>query len=648
MKSHGCPLDCFGCCKLNVYVEDNKVVKIEGDKNHPYTKGIVCEKAKNHLKRLNARDRLYSPIKKQNGKWVNITFEEAINIISDKLRYYREKYSSNSVIHYGSSGTGTILKGIEDIFFNFYGGITKIENEICWSAGNKAQKYDFGDNKSNSIEDILNAKNIILWSKNPANSHIQLLPFLKRARQNGAKIIVIDPISTDSTNFCDIHIKINPASDAAMALAMAKVIIEENLQDAEFIKKNVVGFKEYKAYLDTLSMEYLSRECGVSIDTIKEISHIYAEEKYSTICMGYGLQRYKNGGNSVRSIDALAAITGSIGKRGGGVNYSNKVYPKVLDLDPYGSYKYSLKDRNWNFNKLLKCSKDIKAIFVSKANPLNQWPDLNNFVKAFENIEFKVCIDMFMTDTAKHCDLIIPCTNTLESEDLLYSSMSNPYIIYNEKCVKPRHELMDEYYFFMELAKKMGMKEYPYVPKREYLTQVIKPLEKKGITLEKIKNGYVTIQENSIAWSDLKFKTPSKKIEIYSKDAEKDGLSPIPVYVNDKKSDRLRLLTTHPKKSLMSQSFKDVDTMAAANISKNTAEKQDIHNGDIVKLRSPRGEIRVKINITDKVPDNLIHMNVGWWEKSSNPNFLTENQIADMGKQAAYYDTFVEIKKRGR
>jgi len=197
----------------------------------------------------------------------------------------------------------------------------------------------------------------------------------------------------------------------------------------------------------------------------------------------------------------------------------------------------------------------------------------------------------------------------------------------------------------MELAKKMGMKEYPYVSKREYLTQVIKPLEKKGITLEKIKNGYVTIQENSIAWSDLKFKTPSKKIEIYSKDAEKDGLSPIPVYVNNEKSDKLRLLTTHPKKSLMSQSFKDVDTMAAANISKNTAGKQDIHNGDIVKLRSPRGEIPVKINITDKVPDNLVHMNVGWWEKSSNPNFLTENQIADMGKQAAYYDTFVEIKK---
>ena len=167
MKSHGCTLDCFGCCKLNVDVEDGKVVKIEADKNHPYTKGIMCEKGKNHLKRLNDEDRIYSPMKKEEGKWINISFQEAIDIIVDKLKYYKENYSSNSVMHYSESGSGSILKGIEDIFFNFYGGITKSDGGTCWSAGTKAQKYDFGDNRSHFIDDILNAKNIILWSKNP-------------------------------------------------------------------------------------------------------------------------------------------------------------------------------------------------------------------------------------------------------------------------------------------------------------------------------------------------------------------------------------------------------------------------------------------------------------------------------------------------
>lgn len=646
MKSHGCTLDCFGCCKLNVHVEDNKVIKIEADKNHPYTKGIMCEKGRNHLKRLNDKDRLYSPMKKKDGKWVNISFEEAIDIIADKLKNYKEKYSSNSVMHYSESGSGSVLKGIEDVFFNFYGGITKADGGTCWSAGSKAQKYDFGYNKSHFIDDVLNSKNIILWSKNPANSHIQLFHRIKQAKQKGIKIIVIDPLCTDTANIADIHIKINPSTDAALAMAMAKIIIEENLQDTEFIKENVIGFEEYKAYLDTLDINYLCAECGVDINTIKELTYLYAKEKYSSIYIGYGVQRYKNGGNSIRSIDALAAITGSIGKKGGGVNYNNKVYNDVLNLDPYKSYKYASEEREFDLNEFPGFAKDnLKAIFISKANPLNQWPNLNEFTKAFKNIEFKVCIDMFLTDTAKHCDLVIPCTNTLETEDLLYTSMSNPYIIYNEKCVEPKHKLMDEYYFFRELAKKMGMKEYPYVPKKEYLAQIIKPLEEKGITLEKIKSEYVTIQEDDVAWKNLIFKTPSKKIEIYSECAKKNNVSPTPVYINEKSS-KLRLITTHPKRSLMSQSFKDIDTMAVANISQNTAKNHNLLNGEIVTLKSSNGEIDVQININNKLMDNIVHMEIGWWEKCSNPNFLTEGAVSDMGKQIAYYDTFVEIKKK--
>lgn len=645
IKSHGCTLDCFGCCKLNVYVEDDSVIKIEADKNHPYTKGIMCEKGRTHLKKIDDKDRIYSPMKKQDGRWVEISFEEAINIIADKLNYYKEKYSSNVVMHFSQSGTGTILKGIEDIFFNFYGGITEADGGLCWSAGTQAQKYDFGYNKSHFIDDVLNSKNIILWSKNPARSHIQLFSMIKKAKVRGAKVIVIDPIYTETAKIADKHIMINPATDGALAMAMTKIVIEENLHDLEFIKENIVGFQEYKAYLDTLDLDYLSKECGIDVETIKELTYLYAKEKYSSIHMGFGVQRYKNGGNSVRAIDALAAITGSVGKKGGGVNYSNKVYPKVLNRDPYLSIDEAVNKRTFDLDKFPSFAKDnLKAIFISKANPLNQLPNLNEFTKAFNDIEFKVCIDMFMTDTAKHCDLFIPCTNTLESEDLLFSSMANPYIIYNEKCVKPKHKLMDEYYFFMELAKKMNMKKYPQVSKEQYLTKIIEPLIEKGITLEKIKNGYVTIEESNIAWSDLVFDTPSKKIEIYSKLLEDEGIIPVPNYVNEK-SDRLRLLTIHPRNSLLSQSFKDVNDIAKANLSQNTANRYNIKDGELVILKSNKGKIEVEINIVEKALDNIIYMDIGWWEKSSNPNFLTDNTVSDMGKQIAYNDTFVEIIK---
>lgn len=646
IKSHGCTLDCFGCCKFNVHIENEDILKIEGDKNHPYTKGIICEKGRNHLKRLRDSDRLYTPMLKENGEWIEITFEKAIEIISDKLNYYKDNYSSNVVMHYSESGSGSVLKGIEDIFFNFYGGITKWDGGTCWSAGTQAQKYDFGYNKSHFIEDTLNSKNIILWSKNPANSHIHLFNIIKQAQRKGAKVIVIDPIYTDTAKIADIHIMPKPATDAALAMAMTKIIIDENLYDIKFINNNVVGFNDYKEYLDAFDIDYLSSECGIDVDVIKHITYLYAKEKYSSIYIGYGVQRYKNGGNAIRAIDALAAITGSIGKAGGGVNYSNKVYPKVLNLDPYKSIDKAVNERIFDLNYFPRFAKEnLKAIFVSKANPLNQWPNLNEFIKAFDEIEFKVCIDMFMTDTAKHCDLVIPCTNTFESEDLLYSSMSNPYMIYNEKCVEPKNELMDEYYFFRELAKKMNMKDYPVVTKEQYLNEVIKPLKSRGITLETIKNGYVTIEENFIAWRDLVFDTPSKKIEIYSGVAKQNGLSPIPVYINEK-NDKLRLLTTHPKKSLLSQSFKDIEEMAKANISKYTAEKYNINDGEKVILKSSKGEIEIEINIKDNALDNVVHMDVGWWEKSSNPNFLTEDSFSDMGKQIAYNDTFVEIIKQ--
>ncbi|SHJ97407.1 molybdopterin-dependent oxidoreductase [Tepidibacter formicigenes] len=266
--SHGCTLDCFDCCKFNVYVKDNKVLKIEGDKNHPYTKGFICIKGKKHLERLNHKDRIYNPLKKVNDKWKEISFDEALNIISERLIYYREKYTSKSVFHYCESGSGGILKGIEDIFFNFYGGITKSKGSTCWGAGIKAQKYDFGDVKGHSLEDMFNSKNIIIWGRNPYNTSIHLMNIIKKVKSKGIKIIVIDPLYTDTAKNADLYIRVNPSSDGALAMAVTKIIIEENLIDKEFINKYVKGFDEYKNYLDTLSIDYLSKECGVDIKQI--------------------------------------------------------------------------------------------------------------------------------------------------------------------------------------------------------------------------------------------------------------------------------------------------------------------------------------------------------------------------------------------
>lgn len=464
--SHGCTLDCFDCCKFNIYVDKNEIVKIQGDKEHPYTKGFICKKGLAHLDRLKHRERIYSPMIKINGEWKEISFDEALNIMAEKLKYYKNKYSSKSILYYEQYGNGALLKSMGDLFFNFYGGVSKSKGGPCWSAGIKAQTYNFGDVKSHSLDDMINSKTIFVWGKNPAFTTIHTMQSIKKAKSNGSKIVVIDPIYTKTAEMADKYVRIKPNGDGALALAMGKIIIDKNLYDRNYIKSYVNGFEDYKNYVESLNLEDLIEICGVSKDDIEELVMLYTN-KYSTILLGYGMQKYKNGGNTISLVDILGAITGQIGFAGGGINYANKVYPNVIDSDPYNSEKSCenrffyvshmadfindsllgrdfydddkvyLKDASLD-KESKKYNTPIKMSVITKSNLLNQLANLNNLNDAFSKVEFKVCFDMFMTDTAKECDLFIPTTSTLESEDLIYSSMTSPYIIYNEKAVEPK------------------------------------------------------------------------------------------------------------------------------------------------------------------------------------------------------------------
>ena len=666
--SHGCTLDCADCCKFNVYVKNDDIIKIEGDKEHPYTKGFICKKGLAHLKRLNHSKRIYKPLIKINDKWKEIEFDEAINIMVKKLSYYKSKFGSKSILYYEQYGNGTVLKSIGEKFFNFYGGVSLSKGGPCWSAGIAAQKLDVGDSRSHSLEDMLNSKNIFVWGKNPANTTIHTMQMIKMAKEKGSKIIVIDPIETATAKLADKYIKIKANGDKALALAMAQIIIKNKLYDEKYIKLYVNGFEEYKSYILSLNIKDLSKECGVEISTIEELVKLYCQ-KYSTILLGFGMQKYKNGGMTIRLIDALGAITGQIGFSGGGVNYANKVYPKILNTDPYDSEKFS-SNRYYHTNEISefieKCNLGntyykndifinhednkgdyelnipIKMAIITKSNLLNQLANINNLKRALSNVEFKVCFDMFITDTVKECDLFIPVTSQLESEDLLFSSMMNPYLVYNEKILEPQEKLMDEYYFFMEVAKRLKMSNYPIVTKKEYLEKVIYPLKNinSDISLEYLKNNYFTLHKD-VAWSDKNFVNESGKFEIIN-------CEEIKKFEANKYKDisKLRLLTNHGRDSLSSQHFMDDDGIAIAYINEKEAKRSNINNNEIIYLKSENGQIKVKINIDKSIGDNIIMMFVGWWERHGNPNFLTNSGISDIGGQITYNETFVEIIKR--
>ena len=291
----------------------------------------------------------------------------------------------------------------------------------------------------------------------------------------------------------------------------------------------------------------------------------------------------------------------------------------------------------------------IKCLFITKANPMVQVPNINKTIEAFKKVDFKVVVDMFMTDTAMHADLVLPTTSVLEEEDFIYSSMYSPYLNYSNRVIQPLSGIMGEYDLFRALARKMGFKDYPHIEREEFFRRALSPLmEKYKVSYEYLKENFFTIKEREIPWCDGKFNTPSGKYELFSEKAEKEGLSPIPVFIPpaDNREYNLRLLTPHHKNSLHSQHFAFEDTIPTVYINKDTLEKNGIKNEDIVKIESRYGSIEAKVKISEDIGDGIAMIYEGWWHKNGSVNFLTPDYISDIGEQAAYYECFCRLKKR--
>lgn len=650
--SFGCGLDCFDNCSMVATIENDRITKIEGNKDHPLTQGIICIKGRKHLERLYHPDRILSPKRKINDIWVDISYEEAFDEITNKLLSYKKEYGPESVLLLSSGGYGGLSKSVDKMFFNYYGGATTAIGSLCLGAGREAQRIDFGSNKEHQPQDILNAKTIIIWGRNPADTSINLMKYLVEAKKRGSFIYVIDPIKTNTAKIATEYISVKPGSDGALALGIANYIIENNLTDNKFISQNVKGYEQYKEYVQQFNLDYVQEITGIDKDVIIKLARSYAVNKPSSIYIGYGLQRYRNGGNNVRLIDALGAITGNIGISGGGVNYYNKAISSQVFSEVDKSENFALSKRTYiigQFADFILNANDppIKCMIINKGNPMVQVGNVNKTIEAFKKVEFKVVIDLFMTDTAQHADLILPATSILEEEDFLYTGMYSQYLNYSERAIEPRNNIIGDFDLFRILAKKMKLNEYPDIDRETFFRGALKNLIKdNNVTYEFLKENHFTPVYNQVPWNDGIFDTPSGKYELYSETAKKQGISPIPIFIPLKdKGDgyTLRLLTPHPKNSLHSQHFAFEDNKPTAYINQKTIAQEGFEDKQFVKIQSKHGEIEVLLSVSNDVGENTIMIYEGWWHKSGSVNFLTSDEVSDIGNQSAYYESFCRI-----
>ncbi|MCH6268632.1 molybdopterin-dependent oxidoreductase [Neobacillus citreus] len=658
-----CPLNCWDSCGLKVTLENDRVVKVEGDPDHPITKGKICGRGRMLETRTNSPERLLHPLKKINGKFEQISWGQALDEIAVKLQDIKERFGTTAVLHSHDYANNGILKNLDQRFFNCYGGVTELYGSLCWGSGIEAQKWDFGNAWSHEPNDIINSKNIIIWGRNAARTNMHFYEKLLEVKKQGAKLYVIDPLFNATAKIADKHITIKPGMDGILAAGIIKEMLRLGLEDRSFIEDFTFGFADLVKLLDGVSIETISEMTEVSRENITELAYLYADKPTATF-MGLGLQRYQNGGNTIRLIDALAAVSGNIGIQGGGANYANLQVGQSFDFAELTMPSRRQKHRLFSIMKqaegiLSAVNPEIKMIFVTCGNPLTQVPDSNIVTKAFSSVETLIVLEQYMTDTAKLADYILPVTTVFEEEDFYYSSMYHHYVNYGPKLVEAPGEAKSDLWIWARLAERLGFGEDFDLSRDEWLKLTLKTLAGKGFTLERLKEQHaLELPVQKIPWQDRKFQTPSGKFEFTSltgKQKGAGGLLTLAVPDESKWSDPslagkfpYSLLTIHPLRSNHSQNYHLLGgkIKLKVEVAKNIADAHGLQPDDYVRVWNDRGEVKGYVSILVTAHPNTINIDEGIWKEfGGSVNNLTSSRESDNGLGSTLYDCLVAIEK---
>ena len=664
-----CPRNCYSTCTFRVFTEDGRVKRILPYEGNLATPEGPCIKGLAYLERESSPDRIIYPLRRQpDGSFVRIGTDEALRIISEKLTATREKSGPHSVLFYKGSGYSGLSNDIAGSFWRLFGGATTTYGNLCWPAGLEAVRLTLGEVKHNLPWDLANASMIILWGKNSAETNVQEMIHIEKARQKGAQVVVIDPRRTLTADKADLLIRPRPGTDAALALAMARVIIDRELADMDFISRHVSGFDRFASSLE-MTPDKAQDITGIPADEIIRLAVMAAGAERLTVIAGYGLQRYTNGGQTVRSILTIPVITGMIGKAGCGFNFAN-LQSYIFDdvKEPLSYYPDSGSDRPFRraismatFGPDFFALKEprIEVAWIERGNPVIQLPGSGEVRKALDSVPFKVVVEQFMTDTAAMADIILPAKGIFEQADIV-GSYWNPYAQYKPRIVDPPGEVLPESEIYWRLVQIMGLDNTATgIPAPSdydnWLTERISHTP--GFLRDELMQRPVIPDQNEHpAYGNMKFETPSGKIELWSDRAAKLwGVNPLPAYkpLNDFGEEHLplRLMTPNIASRIHSQFgnlqvIRSVVEEPAWEMSVADARRRGLRNGDMVRVFNSRGEVRGRVRVTARVRNgSLVFPNGIWMSEGGGVNMLIAPSETDMGHGAAFHNTRVDMEK---
>jgi len=698
-----CPHDCPDACGVLITVEDGRATRVQGDPEHPVTRGFLCAKVAKYLDRVYSPDRVFYPMRRVMGKgagaprtgqspvptqaFQRISWDEALDEITRRLKQAAAESGPESILPYSYGGTIAALNGasMDRRFFHRLGA-SQLERSICSSAGEEGLKSVIGIKMGTEPEQFAHSRYIIAWGSNIHGNNVHLWPFIEDARRKGARLVVIDPYRTRTAKCADWYLPINPGTDAALALGMMHVIINGNLHDADYVIRYTIGFEDLKPKVQEYPPEKVAHWTGIPADDIRKLAREYASERPAVIRVNYGIQRSERGGMSMRAVAMLPCLTGSWKEVGGGLQLStsgafglNKDGLEMPELMQKALGRPARVVNMVQLGRALNSLNDppVKALFVYNSNPAAVCPNQNEVIRGLKRPDlFTVVHEQFFTDTTDYADIVLPATTFFEHKDLV-GAYGHYYLQTSTQAIEPMGECRSNVEMFRALAEKMGFDEECFGESVDSMIDCALDSPNpwlKGISRERLeREKHVRLQFGGpsaqagaaeppfLPFAKGDFPTPSGKAEFYSEKLKGQGLDPVVAYTPPEESRHgvkangfpLELLARKPDNHLNS-TFANVASvraleplMGVLEMHASDAKTRNIRDGDQVRAFNGRGEAVLRAQLNGSVAPGVVAARLDWARfdpSSRNINALTSEKLTDMGNAATFYSVCVEVE----
>ena len=622
--------------------QDERVVRLDGDPAHPITRGFLCFRTSHFLPLQYGPTRLTTPLLRQGGELRPATWEQALDFIAERLLAIRRESGPAAIFHYRSGGSLGLLMNLTDYFFERFGPVTMKRGDICSGAGEAAQQADFGTSDSSDMFDLHNARNIVLWGKNVHVSGPHLLPVLREARARGARLVLVDPVHHQSAGLCDSFIQPRPGGDFALAMAVARLLIERGQVDPQ-----AASFCDHLPELEALArhhgvLEWCAR-ADVAPSAAEDLADRLGPGKPTAILVGWGMGRRTVGGAIVRALDALSAISGNLGIPGGGVSFYYKrrgafdlSFIRGLEAAPR-----SICEPLFGPEVLAATAPPIRALWITAGNPAVMLPQSDLVAQAIATRELSVVVDPFLTDTARLATVVLPTTTLLEDDDVV-GSYGHHYVGEVRPVVAPPPGVKSDLQIMQSLAERVGLGPDLAGSAAEWKARVLDAgLASQGLSMQRLGTEAVrNPRAPQVLFEGRRFPTVSGKVNLLTGDqVPAAAIDPPPPPAPG----ALQLMALSSEKSQSSQWSRKPE--GPAEVVVHPAASAGVSDGQLGLLRTALGSMVVRVRHDEQQRrDVVLGAKGGHRSDGQCLNALIAARTTDLGEGGALYDDWAWLE----